>query len=772
MSCSERMVPLKRPYDRRTLKERIAAGLAWAMLVLVFMALLLAVKPALQSTASGAMAQGESSDRRQRPVEPELPTDVGEVNTRTLPGWALEAIQQVGAGAAGDQLSAAKSVATGFGDNSIAYNGQRITYTLTISNPTQAIAKNLLILDVLPKDALTDIECTHTCERVFDKESFFSPLGDPIEVTVTRQISWAIASMAPGGVATRQFSGKVVGLADGTELYNRAFINYLLNGASKTSLSNETETIVRVYIQENGKASLSDAPTWLSSDLGGTLSMDWGDFDGDGDLDLVLGSTVGTAVYRNVGGRLAPYWGNDRLAYGVRWGDFDNDAMMELAAVGDSRNDLGVNYIYDHDPAEDEFTEVEFQSSEKLLRVLPGYYDGDEYLDLIVSSIAINAPCAVLIYTNTMNATQPFSGSGTCVSTEATAAMAPVDHDLDGHLDLTLGLFPNETQILLNNGVFSGTNPLSGTTPVLVEEFATYLPYDYAWGDYNGDGYLDLAAAYPLERKVRIYRYDPWTAGFEIDDEVHTNLFYTPLAVDWGDLNGDGILDLIVADSPPRVYEYRSGSFVEILSLPFDAVRGQVWSIHGLDQDSDGDLDLAVTNRDGPSMVFPNYAPLLSPYGKGIASSGSASASSVAWGDYDGDGDFDLLFGAGPNAVGSKLYLNVYNSDGHFLPKNAISFLASGFGPHRVAFGDVNGDSQLDVALALGGTTALQLYLSGNTDSPDWTSAAPHYPDYSLAWGDADDDGDLDLLVGSTAPTASFSTRGRGSHLRRGGPLA
>ncbi|MEJ2209164.1 MAG: FG-GAP-like repeat-containing protein, partial [Anaerolineae bacterium] len=734
---------------KRTVSRLLGGGLACTLLILLFSLLLLAATPSRADNLSAppALPMAGAPDQ---PVAPAMRSSL--VSTPTIPAWARELLKG-NAPTSGDDLIITKSAATAEsaaseGSATVVVNGEYISYTLTFTNPSASEpASDILILDILPEESLSNIGCSDDCNKVVESQEIPDPFGNMIIVTVTRQVSWTLDSLAPGKVQTRRLWGRVIGQTDGTELRNRAFMSYVQAGTSKSTVSNDARTTVRVRIDEDGQSSLSDAPNWLSEDLGGTLSMDWGDYDGDGYLDLALGSTIGTSIYRNDQGRLVRVWENERVTYGVSWGDFDGDGELELAAVGDSLDQTwvtsGTNYIYDL--IGETVEAYEFTSNEQLVRVAPGDYDNDGLLDLLVSTNSINAPCPIQMYKNSGDPAAPFDDTPICIGTEATAALGPVDYDGDGDLDLAIGVFPNQTRLLINE-TLTAPNPFAATTPLVLDQRGPFLPYDFAWGDYNGDGFLDLAAALPLDRRVRIYRN---VAGSTLvpDAEIPTSMFRTPLAVGWGDLNGDGRIDLAVADAPPRVYEYRDGKFQELLALPADSARGQSWSLGIVDIDNEGDLDLALTNRDGPSMLFSNFASLLAPTLSPVAATGSTAAASVAWADVDGDHDLDLLFGASQTTVGAKRYLNVLGS---FPSSGMVSLSGSGFGPHAVAFGDVNADGQQDIALGPGTETGVQIYHNGNTETPDWTSSPPsRFKSRSVAWGDFDNDRYLDFAVGN-----------------------
>src|SRR5690606_4749246 len=126
----------------------------------------------------------------------------------------------------------------------------------------------------------------------------------------------------------------------------------------------------------------------------------------------------------------------------------------------------------------------------------------------------------------------------------------------------------------------------------------------------------------------------------------------------------------------------------------------------------DGDLDLAYSGTFVPSRLHPNIGAFLGPTITPLNTSVNASA--VAWGDADGDGDLDLLFGAG--GTGGALAGRLFdNSGGAFTLSQ--QFTASGFGPHAVAFADVNGDGALDITI--GTLNQTQIYLNGNNTAPD-----------------------------------------------------
>jgi len=504
----------------------------------------------------------------------------------------------------------------------------------------------------------------------------------------------------------------------------------------------------KVYRNEGGM--LQTTAVFTSTDNDDTSSVAWGDMDGDGDLDLAVGnSSSANKVYRNEGGMLhttAVFTSTDNDATSsVAWGDMDGDGDLDLA-VG---NYDAPNKVYRNEGGMLQTTAVITSTdADATSSVAWGDMDGDGDLDLAVG----NSGSANKVYRNEggmLHTTAVF----TSTDNDDTSSVAWGDVDGDGDLDLAAGNI-----VLFGRGspskVYQNDGGVLQAAAVWISTVAD-ATYSVAWGDMDGDGDLDLAAGSSHSADVgssnKVYRNDgsvleetdPWVSA---DDDLTSE-------VAWGDMDGDGDLDLAAgnSDGPNKVYR-NDGGVLHVEEVWTSTDADATYSIAWGDMDGDGDLDLAVGNSGSPNQVYRNDDGVLQ--ATAVWTSNDADAtSSIAWGDMDDDGDLDLA--AGNSGSANKVYRN----DGGVLQETAVWISADEDRTFSVAWGDMDGDGDLDLAAGnYRGPNKVYENDGGVLRATSIWSSTDDDDTYSVAWGDMEGDGDLDLAAGNSG--SAFSSFG------------
>jgi len=492
----------------------------------------------------------------------------------------------------------------------------------------------------------------------------------------------------------------------------------------------------RLYVNDGATLTLA----WTSAESDSTTSLAWGDWDGDGLPDLAVGNEYApNRIYRNTGGGLALAWSapiaEDRTA-AIAWADWDGDGALDLAA-GNGNGINRANRIYRNAGG---VLTLGWTSTEAddTRAIAWGDFDGDGLLDLAAG----NAFGPNRLYRNTG---EGYTLVWTSPESDFTTSLAWGDFDGDGLLDLAVGNRGQPNRLYRNTGA---TLALAWSSNELDNTLAI------AWGDYDGDGRLDLAVAndrigWFSPAPNRIYRNTgdgaltlAWTSP---EAEVSTGIA-------WGDADGDGLLDLAVANEygSTRIYRNTGAGFSSVWeSAETDWSTGVGWG----DYDADGLLDLAVSAENAPTRLYRNT-------GSGFAliwsSAEQNNNTGLAWGDWDGDGWLDLVVGnrGQPNRI--------YRNDGAALTLAWSS--PESDETSSVAFGDSDGDGDLDLAVGNGGGLAGQVnrvyHNAGQPFTPAWST--PDRADiHTLAWGDTDGDGHLDLaLADLLGPTRIYHNTG------------
>ncbi len=498
--------------------------------------------------------------------------------------------------------------------------------------------------------------------------------------------------------------------------------------------------IPRLY-KNNGDTTFTEVGPAIDSVNNG--AMEWGDYDNDQDLDMLLSGisqdgTPVTKIYRNetgssnnipstpanlksksTAGKVTLSWSPssdaESTAKGVSYNLWvspvsspaDTFVVSPMANDTMSSGQHGKRYVVDHGNAGRD-------TSWNLFRLPAGtYYWSVQAIDGAYEGSPFAAEDTFTVpqkdFKDTLN-TNFIQVSGD---------VSWVDYDRDNDLDVLIT--GKDTTVLYEN---NGSGSFTGTTfPQLgADEYVS-------WADVDEDGDLDFI----IENYLYINEEGSYSQNY-----ISTQGY----KYEWGDFDNDGDLDLFsYGDNGAGLYRNNGNnefsdwiweeSFISIKTADFG------------DYDNDGDLDIIYAHANDVKL-FENQNG--DPVDKGSILNISGN-SYIEWGDYNNDGYLDILF----MDYDDKTGVLKNNGNGTFT-EVVLSDRGYGSGNNPVRWIDIDNDSDLDILITDGnnepGTPSTRLYHNKGNDNFEYSLLGIPSLEYSsIAVGDAEKDGDLDILL-------------------------
>lgn len=498
-----------------------------------------------------------------------------------------------------------------------------------------------------------------------------------------------------------------------------------------------------------------------------------GDFDEDGDLDLVV--PVADAFWEN-GNRVVLFVNDGSGAFsaagsftvgtaptGVVAADFDGDGHLDVATANrQSLQPDGSLSVLLGDGNGGFGTAATYTVDERAFKLAAGDLDGDGSPDLAVAHEWQQVSVLLNDGGGGFGVPQVYDRLFGFHDAMAHPAVALGDADNDGDLDIFYSNSDSEPVgfsqpriVHLSNqgGVFSRqpdiplTNYSSG-------------PSDLVAADFDGDGWIDVAGlnfdgrSYDGPRVVL----NDGLGGFGPAAVIPAGQGTFALAV--ADVEGDGDADLVSADRySMAVTVHRNpgdGRFPVLASRHPSGTSTTLHLVAG-DVDDDGDLDLFAS---GESFGTPGA--LIESHGDGTFAAPVVITHSIAYGrgvsnaklrDLDGDGDLDLLYNDAHTDFfnGYDFWTALNDGSGSF--GELVEWKLGTCGNGDIDAFDLDNDGDLDVvdveelACAFGGDRLFIRLNNGDaTFQPAYTVRISQEP-HAIAGGDFDGDGDIDLVT-------------------------
>jgi hypothetical protein len=413
-----------------------------------------------------------------------------------------------------------------------------------------------------------------------------------------------------------------------------------------------------------------------------------------------------------------------------------------------------------------------------------GDLNGDGKPDLAVTNFT-DGSVSVLVNTAVTGATTAsFAAKQDFTTANDTRSLCIADFNGDGLPDLvTANEGSNSVSVLLNTTVL-GAATITPDFPQASAQAAEGIPRSVAIGDLNGDGKPDLAIAdyYSNSVSVLLNTTPPGATTSTFAARQDFTAGTHPMSVAIGDLNGDGLPDLAVANYGASSVSVLLNTTAPGASTPTFAAKQDFAvgsgprSVAIGDLNGDGRRDIAVANEvtaasagtvsvllstTVPGAATPSFAPK-------VDFVAGAQPLSVAVADFNGDGKPDLAV-ANATISGTagtvSVLLNTTAPGGATPTFAAKADFATGPGPFSLAVADFNGDGNPDLVVANATMSANTVSVLLNTTAPgastptfapkaDFTTGGSPF---SVAAGDLNGDGKPDLAVANFQLSATVS---------------
>lgn len=348
-------------------------------------------------------------------------------------------------------------------------------------------------------------------------------------------------------------------------------------------------------------------------------------------------------------------------------------------------------------------------------------FNNDGYQDIMITNAKPPGENNFLYLNNGDGTFTTISGQAIVNDSQPSYGATWADIDNDGDID---AFVVNESGI--NNMLYrnNGDNTFEQIVDLIPANDFGYSE-TAAWGDYDNDGFVDLYVTNFDSTKMNyLYKNNAGLSFTKILIGDQVTDAYISRCVNWIDYDLDGDADLFVAndgDQHENCYANNGDkSFTKLTDQPLLMSDGKTKSSSWGDVDNDGDFDVFLTNEYGNNALFLNDGTGYFVFAStDIVSEGYGNSFGSNFADIDNDGDLDLFVTNAFYGIVSYNYLYLNNGDGTFT-QNTTDVTANDFGwSYGNAFGDYDRDGDMDllVATCYGLTQDNFLYRNNGNDN-------------------------------------------------------